>query len=128
MEQHKGNLRQNGVHLMEHEWKTVKYFLDRGEDIELLPKSEIKDYHQGDFVMGGVAWEAKAPVGKGKHTVQNKIQEAVRQSGNVIIDLRRSKMGEDRAVKAYEREFKNNKGLRRMKIIKKDGELLDFRK
>ena len=45
----KGTLTQNGVHLMEHEWKTVKYFLELGKDIELLPKSEIKDYHQGDF-------------------------------------------------------------------------------
>ena len=123
-----GNLTQNGVHLMEHEWKTVKYFLELGKDIELLPKSEIKDYHQGDFIMDGIAWEAKAPIGKGKYTVQNKLQEAVQQSCNVIIDLRRSKMFEDRAVKAYEREFQNNKGLRRMKIIKKDGELLDFRK
>ena len=124
----KGKLKQNGVHLMDHEWKTVKYFLEAGKDIELLPKSEIKDYHQGDFIMDGIAWEAKAPIGKGKYTVQNKLQEAVQQSCNVIIDLRRSKMFEDRAVKAYEREFQNNKGLRRMKIIKKDGELLDFRK
>lgn len=124
----KGILTQNGVHLMEHEWKTVKYFLELGKDIELLPKSEIKDYHQGDFMMDGIAWEAKSPVGKGKYTVQNKIQEAVLQSCNIIIDLRRSKMQEDKAVRAYEREFLNNKGLRRMKIIKKDGELLDFLK
>lgn len=123
-----GHLSQNGVHLMEHEWKTVKYFLELGKDIELLPKSEIKDYHQGDFVMDGVAWETKAPIGKGKYTVQNKIQEAVQQSSNVIIDLRRSKMIEDRAIKAYKQEFQKNKGLRRMKIIKKDGEMLDFRK
>lgn len=124
----KGILTQNGVHLMDHEWKTVKYFLELGKDIELLPKSEIKDYHQGDFMMDGIAWEAKAPVGKGKYTVQNKIQEAVLQSCNIIIDLRRSKMQEEKAVKAYEHEFLNNKGLRRMKIIKKDGELLDFLK
>ena len=107
---------------------TVKPEVRRYFSVELLPKSEIKDYHQGDIIMDGIAWEAKAPVGKGKYTVQNKIQEAVQQSSNVIIDLRRSKMPEDRAVKAYEREFRNSKGLRRMKIIKKDGELLDFRK
>ena len=124
----KGKLTQNGVHLLDHEWSTVKYFLGLGKDIELLPKSEIKDYHQGDFMMDGIAWEAKAPIGKGKYTVQNKIQEAVLQSCNIVIDLRRSKMIEEKAVKAYEREFHNSKGLRRMKIIKKDGKLLDFRK
>ena len=115
----KGTLTQNGVHLLEHEWKTVKYFLELGKNIVLLPKSEIKDYHQGDFMMDGIAWEAKSPVGKGKYTVQNKIQEAVQQSCNVIIDLRRSKMPEEKAIKAYEQEFHNSKGLKRMKIIKK---------
>ncbi len=79
-------------------------------------------------MMDGIPWETKSPVGKGKRTVQNKIQEAVQQSCNIIIDLRRSKMLEDKALKAYEREFYNCKGLKRMKIIKKDGELLDFHK
>ena len=124
----KGTLTQNGVHLEEHEWKTVKYFLDLGKNIELLPKSEIKDYHQGDFMMDSIPWEAKAPVGNGKYTVQNKIQEAAQQSCNIIIDLRRSKMLEEKAVRTYEREFMKSKGLRRMKIIKKDGELIDFHK
>ena len=78
------------------------------------------------FIQLSKCREAKAPVGKGKYTVQNKIQEAVQQSCNIIIDLRRSKMLEEKAVKAYEREFYNSKGLRRMKIIKEDGELLDF--
>ena len=124
----KGTLKQNNVHLMDHEWNTVKYFLELGKDIELLPRSKIKNYHQGDFVMDGVVWEAKAPVGKGKHTVQNKIQEAVQQSCNIVIDLRRSKMPEETAINAYEKEFLNNKGIKRMKIIKYDGELLDFHK
>ena len=124
----KGTLKQNNIHLMDHEWNTVKYFLQLGKDIELLPRSKIKNYHQGDFVMDGVVWEAKAPVGKGKHTVQNKIQEAVQQSCNIVIDLRRSKMPEETAINAYVKEFQNNKGLKRMKIIKNDGELLDFRK
>ena len=42
--------------------------------------------------------------------------------------LRRSKMPEETAINAYVKEFQNNKGLKRMKIIKNDGELLDFRK
>ena len=50
----RGKLKQNGVHLQEHEYKTEKLFLEAGYDIELLPKSTIKDYHQGDFIMDGV--------------------------------------------------------------------------
>lgn len=122
----KGILMQNGVHLEEHEYKTVKLFLELGYDIALLPKSVIKDYHQGDFIMDGVEWETKAPIGKGKYNVQNKIQEAARQSSNVIIDLRRSKMIEEKAVSLYKQEFFKSNSLKRMKIIKKNNEVLDF--
>ena len=124
----RGKLIQNGVHLEEHEYKTVKLFLEAGYDIELLPKSTIKDYHQGDFIMDGVEWEAKSPIGKGKYNVQNKIQEAARQSCNIVIDLRRSKMMEEKAVDLYKKEFLKSNGLKRMKIIKKSCEILDFSK
>lgn len=50
------------------------------------------------------------------------------QSSNVIVDLRRSKMANNEAVKAYEKEFNKNKSLRRMKIITKDEKVLDYRK
>ena len=124
----KGVLIQNGVHLEDHEWKTVKYFLDKGIKVELLPKSDIKDFHIGDFIMEGLVWEAKAPIGDGKKNVENKVQEASHQSSNIIIDLRRSRMQDDKAAKAYEQEFWKHKGLRRMKIIRKDGNLIDIKK
>ena len=55
----KGNLTQNGVHLQDHEYSTVKLFLDKGIDVELIPRSQIKKYRQPDIMMGGVAWEIK---------------------------------------------------------------------
>jgi len=38
----KGKLKQNGVHLEEHEYNTVKYLLESGYDVELIPPSKIK--------------------------------------------------------------------------------------
>ena len=124
----KGKLIQNGVHLEEHEWKTVKYFLEQGKDVELIPNSQIKNYHMGDIMLEGIDWEMKAPIGDGKYTVQNIMQAAVQQSNNIIIDLRRSKMVEEKAIREYVREFKGSKGARRLRIIKKSGETLDFLK
>ena len=124
----KGKLTQNGVHLEEHEWKTVKYFLDQGKDIELIPKSQIKDYHMGDIMMDGTDWEMKAPIGDGKYTVQNTMQTAVQQSENIIIDLSRCKMSEEKAIKEFLREFNGTKGARKMIIIEKTKERLDFSK
>ena len=124
----KGKLTQNKVHLEEHEYQTVKLLLEEGHDIELIPPSNIKGYHSPDIVMDGTPWEMKAPIGNGKYTAQNIIQAAAQQSGNIIIDLRRCKMPEDKAINAFKREFSISKRMKVMKIINKNGEILDFPK
>ena len=123
-----GTLKQNGVHLQEHEYMTVKLFLEMGYDIELIPRSQIKGYRQPDIMMGGIAWEIKALIGNGKKTIENTLQGAAEQSRNIIIDLFRSKMPEEDAVKGYEQYFKQSKRIKRIKIIKKSRETLDFAK
>ena len=122
----KGKLTQNGVHLQDHEFSTVKVFLDLGYDIQLIPKSQIKNYRKPDIEMGGVSWEIKASIGDGKYTIQNTIQNAVGQSNSIIIDLRRCKMSDEKAVQAIEKEFDKSKHLKRLKIIKKSCEVVDF--
>lgn len=117
---------QNGVHLASHEFDTVRLLLDNGFDIELIPPSRIKGLHLADFMMQGLPWEMKAPEGNGKYTVQNTMQNAAQQSENVIIDLRRCRMREEQAVKDFEQEYRKSKRIKRMKIIKKNAEILDF--
>ena len=56
------------------------------------------------------------------------MQEAAGQAQNVIIDLRRCKLSEDKAIRSFEKEFSRSRHFRRMKIIKKDKEILDFYK
>lgn len=70
----KGRLIQNGVHLQEHEYATVKLLLNNGYDIELIPPSQIKDFHTPDITMDGCPWEIKAPIGTGKKNIQNIMQ------------------------------------------------------
>ena len=122
----KGTLKQNGVHLQDHEYVTVKLLLDKGYDIELIPKSQIKKYRQPDIMMGGIAWEIKAPIGTGKKNIENIMQGAAEQSRSIIVDLFRSKMPEEEAIKGYEQYFKISKRVKRMKIIKKNRDILDF--
>ena len=57
----KGKLTQNGVHLEDHEYATVKLFLESGYDIELIPPVKIKNVHTPGFTMQGKAWEMKSP-------------------------------------------------------------------
>ena len=117
----KGKLTQNGVHLKEHEYRTVKFFLERGIDVELIPTSRIKN-----LMMQGVAWEMKSPEGKGKNTIRNTIQNGEHQSSSLIIDLRRIKMDEEVAIKELEMHFRLSKRIRRLRIITCDLELLDY--
>lgn len=122
----KGKLTTNGVHLQDHEYETVKLFLELGNDIDLIPRSQIRHYHTPDMMMNGVAWEIKAPIGDGRKTIENTLQGAADQSRNVIVDLFRCKMNEDRAIRECERQFKLSKGIKRLKVIKKDRQIIDF--
>ena len=50
------------------------------------------------------------------------------QSKYVIIDLRRCKMEESRAIKEFTAIFNKKPRMRKMLIIKKDEELLEYLK
>ena len=124
----KGKLIQNKVHLKAHEYNTVKFLLNRGFDVELVPPSEIKGIRMPDIVMNGVAWEMKSPEGSGKYTLKNAIQNASHQAQSIIIDLRRSPLDEKKSINELERRFALSRRLRRMKIICKGDKLLDYTK
>lgn len=124
----KGKLKQNRVHLEDHEYKTVKLLLEHGYDIELIPPMQVKGMNTPDIQFDGIVWEIKSPTGGGKHTIKHNIQNAKRQSRNVIIDLRRCGLPEERAIKESEHHFSLSKRLQRMKIITKSEEILDYYK
>ncbi|MCR5025025.1 MAG: hypothetical protein K6A90_11940 [Lachnospiraceae bacterium] len=56
------------------------------------------------------------------------MKHAVTQSENIIVDLQRCKLNEEQAIRELEHHFKLSKRIRRMKIITKDKEILDFEK
>lgn len=124
----KGKIIPNGVILEKHEYKTVLFFTEMGIDVELIPKSERKGVHAPDVIMNELKWEIKSPKGEGKYLMQNTIQKAVKQSKNVVVDLRRAKRSQERCLKELEKEFNNSRSLRRLKIITKSRRILDFEK
>ena len=124
----KGTLTQNGVHLEDHEYATVKFLLEQGFDIELIPPSRIKGLQMPDMMMQGIPWEMKSPVSDGKYTIKNVVQNESHQGANIIIDLRRSKLNEYQATAKIKHYFDYSKRIRRIKIITKSGEIIDFSK
>ena len=124
----KGMLKQNGVHLEDHEYATVKLLLALGEDVELIPPSKIKGLQMPDMMLQGLPWEMKSPKGSGKNTIRHTIQNAGHQSCNIIVDLRRCKLSADLALKDLDYYFKISKRVRRMKVIVDDEEIIDYNK
>ena len=70
----------------------------------------------------------KSPVADGKYTIKNIVQNASHQSENILIDLRRCKISDEIAIKQIRHYFELSKRIRRVKIITKDGKILDYSK
>lgn len=109
-----------------HELETARYFAERGYDIEFIPPSNIPEMHRPDILMDGIEWEIKCPIGKGKNTIIRNMKQAAKQSQNIIIDLRRSALPEKNSISQIENRFKEKANLKRILIIKKNGDLLDY--
>ena len=124
----KGKIIPNGVVLKTHESATVVLLTEQGFDVELIPKSNIQGIHTPDILLDGIKWEIKAPTGEGKYLISNTIQKAVKQSHNVIVDLRRTKRHQSKCLRELEKEFEKSKSLKRLKVITKTGKTLDFNK
>lgn len=124
----KGKIIPNGVILEKHEYKTILLFTEMGFDVELIPKSNIRGVHTPDIKMGGFRWEMKAPLGGGNQLMENTIQRALKQSQNIIVDLRHTKRHQTKCLKELEKQFKSKKDIKYLKIITKSGRILDFEK
>ncbi|MBO7699073.1 hypothetical protein J6S39_00065 [Candidatus Saccharibacteria bacterium] len=124
----RGKIIPNGVVLQTHENAAVVLLTEQGLDVELIPRSNIKGIHTPDFKANGTTWELKSPVGEGKYLIPNTIQKAVKQSSNVVIDLRRTKRHQAKCIRELKREFEKSKSLKRLKVITKNNKILDFKK
>lgn len=123
-----GKITPNGVVLKTHENATAVFLTEQGFNIELIPTSNIKGVHTPDIKMSGLEWEMKAPLGEGNQLMKNTVQRAIKQSHNIIIDLRHAKRHQAKCIRELRREFKESKRIKRLKIITKGGRTLDFKK
>jgi len=124
----KGKIIPNGVILKPHELRTVVFLTEQGYDVELIPKVDKEGVRTPDIKINNLKWEMKSPKGAGRYLIQNTIQKAIKQSHNIIIDLRRAKRPQEKCLRETKTELEKSKSLRRLKIITKKGVMLDFEK
>ena len=120
----------NGVKSEDHEDSTAAYLNQFGFDIERVVPSQTPQSNNPDYFMDGSLWETKSPTTDNENTLKNRFRKATKQSGHgkIIIDLRRVKKNYETAERLVVQFFENNGRLRRMILIRKNGEVFDYRK
>lgn len=114
--------------MQKHEYDTVLFLTEQGYNVELIPKSNVPGERSPDIRMGKLFWEMKAPKGEGKWLIKKTLQRASHQSENIIVDLRRIKIHQNKCLPELEKQFRLSKRLKRLKIITKTCDIIDFTK
>ena len=109
------------------ELSTARFFAEMGKTVVFIRPSSIPNQHTPDILMDGVEWEIKCPRGNSRRTIENNMRKALLQSNNIIFDLRHIKMYEERCISQLKDEFNKRSQLKKLYIIKKNGELLLFK-
>lgn len=94
-------------------------------DVEFIARSNQKT---PDFIISGITWELKSPTGTGKYNIQHQIKAAAKQSTNMILDARRSKMHMTRIRNEVDHHFKHTKAVKRLILIDKTKNVLELTK
>lgn len=94
-------------------------------DVEFVVRSNHKT---PDFLINGLKWELKSPTGSGKYNIQHQIKSAAKQSSNVVIDVRRSKMHMAKIRVEVQRQFDFTKPIKRLLLIDKTKHIIELSK
>ena len=121
-----GIITPNGVSLEKHEYDTVLFLTTIGYNIELIPPSHIPNVRTPDFIMNSLQWEMKSPKGKSRSTLEHAFQSAVKQSENIVFDLRRTDIPLDKSLMTLSKLMQTSKKAKRLSVITKQQKLLHF--
>jgi hypothetical protein len=80
-----------------------------------------------DIDVSGTMWEIKSPMGNGKKTIDNNLRAGRKQSHFIVLDLRRAKLHQSKAL-AHIRHYLTSgpHTIRGLKVITKTGEIIDI--
>lgn len=106
-----------------HEFNVATILSWTGEDVEFIPTSHT---HTPDIRFRGLEWEIKSPIGKSSRTIENNMRLALKQSSNIIIDLSRMKLPEEKCLHEVERQNSLIRGKHRVLVITKAKKIIEL--
>lgn len=110
-----------------HEYETARFFADRGLDVKFLKPSNIEGTNSPDFAMAGKVWETKSPIGSSMRVYEDNFKKALKQSENIIFDLRRLKVADEEKCLKRLLKMVDLPKLKTLLIISRDGRLLTLK-
>ncbi len=110
-----------------HEISTALFLRKLGKEITFLAPKNQPGIKTPDITMDGTKWEIKAPVSAGSRSIEHAFRAAMKQSPNIIFDLRNSKASDQTNITRLKYTFKLIKGkkVKRLWVITKSGQLID---
>lgn len=74
----------------------------------------------------GVTWELKSPTGRGRHNIEHQMKAGAKQSGNIILDARRSKLHISKIRNELNNQLKHRKSIKRLILIEKNKNVIEL--
>lgn len=112
-----------GASVLPHEQAVANILTTTGFDVEFIP---VRLIPTPDIIFMGMEWEIKSPLGKSNRTIENNLRIALRQSKNIIMDLRRIGISEDKCIVEILRQVNMICSIKNMLVISKKGEIIDI--
>lgn len=119
---------EDGAHPNRDEIGTATFLAGQGKKVKFMAESKIQGKKSPDIKMDGIAWEIKNPRKNGKYTLDHAMKRAIKQSANIIFDIRHCRAVESRIIVALQKEFMRTKKWKRLIIITKNKGFLTFKK
>ncbi len=112
---------------------------DRPKDHELSAAFILADYFKSDVIflrpqtdktpdveVSGTKWEIKSPKGNGKKTIDNNFRTARKQSRNIVIDLRRIKMHQNKVTARINFFLSTPHNFKRVLVVAKSKKVIEI--
>lgn len=106
-----------------HEFNVATILSWTGEDVEFIPTGHM---HTPDIRYQGLLWEIKSPLGSSSRTLENNMRLALKQSTNIIIDLQRLGLPDEKSVGVVKRRAEKLGKKCRIMVITKTKKIIKF--
>lgn len=113
-----------------HELITADFLAGLGYDLIFIAPKRIPGERTPDIAMDGGLWEMKSPKGRGSRVIEDNLRNALRQSSNVVLDLRRmdGRIPTAKLLNEVERQFSLARSLKRIIVITRQNTHVDFKR